>query len=124
MTLSRSHTIDASDKILGRLAVEAALLLRGKDAPDFDPGRAPHVRVTVVHTDRIRVTGKKAGQKLYRRHSGYPGGLKEETYAHLFSRDSRAVLRQAVLGMLPKNRLRRRHMKNLILHKGAASERA
>lgn len=122
MTVSH-HVIDATDEILGRLAVHIALRLRGKDAADFNPGGAPHVRVTVTHTDRIRVTGKKADQKLYRRHSGYPGGLKEESYARLFARDSRAVLRHAVSGMLPKNRLRARMMKNLILYKGVASKR-
>lgn len=113
------HTIDASDKILGRLASEIALLLRGKENPRFDPARLTAQRVRVYNTDKIRVTGMKMQQKLYRRHSGYPGNLKEEKLGSLMARDSRIVLKKAVMGMLPKNRLRKAWIRNLVMRKGA-----
>lgn len=111
------YTIDAADKIVGRLATEVADMLQGKNAPSFDPARESGNRVTVYNTDRMRTTGRKMEQKLYRHHSGYPGGLKEETLERLHRRDSRLVLRHAVNGMLPKNRLRARMLKNLTLLK-------
>jgi len=114
------RNIDATGKILGRLAVEVATALQGKTAPDFDPARLSGNRVLVYNTDRIRVTGKKPLQKLYRHHSGYPGGLKEESLARVMARDSCVAVRHAVAGMLPKNRLRPRMLKNLILRKGPA----
>ncbi len=112
------HKIDATDKILGRLATEVALLLRGKKKPSFDPARPIYQRVVVINTDKIRVTGKKLEQKLYRRHSGYPGALKEEKLKDLMRRDSRRVVEQAVSGMLPKNRSRKNFLRNLVLKKG------
>lgn len=112
------RTIDARNKILGRLAVEIATFLRGKDDPHFDPAKFSASKVSVYNTDAIRVTGKKMRQKLYRRHTGYPGGLVEESLERLMIRDSREVLRRAVAGMLPKNRLRPRMLKNLMLYKG------
>lgn len=115
------NTIHAEGKIVGRLASQIAMILRGKMTPDFLPNRAGNEKVVVLHTDRMRVTGgSKPLQKMYRRHSGYLGHLKEETLEHLMKRDSRQVLRHAVSGMLPKNRLRARMLKNLILHKGEA----
>ncbi|MBI3630939.1 MAG: 50S ribosomal protein L13 [Candidatus Sungbacteria bacterium] len=111
--------MNADGRILGRLASEAALLLRGKTSPDFAPHRLPGQRVVITHTDGMRFTGRaKPLQKLYRRHSGRLGNLKEESLGHLMTRDSRMVLRHAVSGMLPKNRLRKRLMRNLILFKG------
>ncbi len=112
------QTVDASGKILGRLAGEIAMTLQGKTTPDFDPARLSKNKVTVYNTDRIRVTGKKSLQKLYRHHSGYPGGLKEESLERMLLRDSRVAVRHAVTGMLPKNRLRPRMLKNLLLYKG------
>lgn len=112
------YTIDAKNKILGRLATEIAMTLRGKNAPSFVPNRLSGNRVLVYNTDAIRVTGKKMEGKIYRRYSGYPGGQKEETLARVMARDSRLALRRAVLGMLPKNRLRARMIKNLMLYKG------
>jgi len=113
------YKIDASEKILGRLASEVAILLRGKNGPQFNPARLSGNRVIVFNTDRIHVTGKKLLQKLYRRHSGYHGGLKEVQLKDLMARDSRLVLRHAVWGMLPKNRSRKVVITHLILHKGA-----
>lgn len=112
------YKIDATNKILGRLATEVAILLRGKNSPRFNPAEFPSHRVSVYNTDKIRVTGRKMLQKLYRRHSEYIGGLKEEKLKERLARDSRMVLRDAVLGMLPKNRLRRIFIKNLLLFKG------
>lgn len=118
MNTITSQNIDASGKILGRLAGEIVMTLQGKTAPDFDPAQLSKNKVAVYNTDHIRVTGKKPLQKLYRHHSGYPGGLKEETLERMLARDSRVVLRHAVAGMLPKNRLRPRMLKNLTLYKG------
>lgn len=112
------YKIDATNKVLGRLASEVAVLLRGKNDPSFDPSRASDNKVVVNNTDKIAVTGRKMVQKLYRRHSGYHGGLKEERLRDLMARDSRLALRKAVLGMLPKNKLRAKFIRNLILHKG------
>lgn len=113
------YRIDADNKILGRVAVEAANLLRGKNHPKFDPQKMGTSRVTIINTDKIRVTGAKLTAKLYRRHSGYPGGLKEERLADVLAKDSRRVIRMAVLGMLPKNKLRSRVIRHLVLLKGA-----
>lgn len=112
-------TINAEGKILGRLASEVAMLLRGKDSPDFAPHRLPTRKITVLHTDAMRVTGRKMKQKMYRTHSGYLGNLKEEKLMDMMARDSRLALRHAVTGMLPKNRLRRQFLRNLLLVKGA-----
>lgn len=109
------YKIDAKNEILGRLAVKIANLLRGKDKPTFDPARFSGNKVVVLNVDAIRVTGKKLVQKKYRRHSGYPGGFKEETLQDLNRRDLRKALRRAVLGMLPKNRLRSIWIRNLEL---------
>lgn len=111
------YTFDATGKVIGRLATEVANALQGKNDPRFDPARLSGNRVTVRNTDRLRSTGRKPEQKLYRRHSGYPGGLKEESLERLLARDSRLVMRHAVNGMLPKNRLRARMLKNLTLVK-------
>ncbi|MBI2640642.1 MAG: 50S ribosomal protein L13 [Candidatus Sungbacteria bacterium] len=109
------YKIDATDKILGRLATEVSILLRGKNNPGFDPAKFTANRVIISNTDKIRVSGKKLTQKLYRRHSGFHGGLREEKLRELLARDSCEVLRKAVMGMLPKNKLRARYIKNLIL---------
>ncbi len=113
------YRIDADNKILGRVAVEAANLLRGKNHPSFDPQKIGTNRVTITNTDKIRVTGTKLTTKLYRRHSGYPGGLREERLGDILAHDSRRAIRMAVLGMLPKNKLRSRVIRHLVLLKGS-----
>lgn len=118
MAIQSAILINAEGKVLGRLASEIAVILRGKDNPHFTPHILNPERVIVTHTDAIRVTGRKPSQKLYRRHSGYLGNLKEETLDNLMRRDSRVALRHAVTGMLPKNRLRRKILTHLILFKG------
>ncbi len=112
--------IDASGKVLGRLATEVAKLLMGKNSASFEYRKPGEVRVIVKNSDNIRVTGKKSDQKLYRHHTGFHGGLKETRYADLFAKDSRKVLEHAVSGMLPKNKLRVVRMKNLKIYPGEA----
>jgi len=116
------QTIDASGKILGRLAIQIAVLLRGKQKIGWLPYLEPKNKVVVFNTDKIRVTGKKMKQKLYIYHTGYPGGLKKEALERKFHRDSRQVLQAAVYGMLPKNRTRDKIIKNLKLYKGGIKE--
>jgi len=116
----KEYKLNAAGKILGRLASEVAVLLRGKNSAKFLPHITPQNEVTVFNIDKIKVTGKKMKQKIYRHHSGYPGGLKEESLKNLFERDSRKVLRRAVYGMLPRNRTRDKTIKNLKLYKGEA----
>jgi len=112
------HVIDADDAVLGRVATEAATLLRGKHKPTF----APHVdtgdHVIVVNASKLRVSERKATGKLYYRHSGYPGGLRSESLEHLLDRDPEKVVRRAVRGMLPKSRLGRRQLKKLRVYAG------
>ena len=110
--------IDAAGKILGRLASEVAIILRAKNEPRFDPSKTSGNVVTVYNLDKIKDTGKKMTQKLYRRHSGYIGNLKEEKLQDFMRRDSRQVFKKAVMGMLPKNKLRAKFVKNLLLTRG------
>lgn len=114
----KEYKIDAAGKILGRLATEAAVLLRGKNQANFLPYLTAQNRVVIFNTDKIKVTGKKMEQKLYIHHTGYAKGLRQESLQKLLARDSREVLRRAVYGMLPKNRTRDKIIKNLKLFKG------
>ncbi len=109
----KTNTIDANGKVLGRLAVEIARLLRGKDKPDFMPHKDEGDFVVVKNVKKIKVTGKKMKQKVYYRYSGYPGGLKEIPMEKLFKERPQEVLKRAVWGMLPKNKLRAKMMKRL-----------
>lgn len=112
------HVIDATDVTLGRLAVTAATLLRGKHKAIF----APHVDtgdfVIVVNASRIALTGKKATDKMSYRHSGRPGGLRAVPMGELIAKDPRKAVEQAVWGMLPKNRLSRQVIKKLKVYAG------
>lgn len=109
--------IDADGEVLGRLAVRAAIILRQKDTPGFLPYLMPTQKVIVYNTDKIRVTGRKYEDKIYYHHSGYPGGLKETPLKDELERDSREVVRRAIYGMLPKNKLRDKIIRNLTLFK-------
>ena len=109
----KTHTIDAANKILGRLATEIAVLLRGKNKTDFAPNKDIGDFVVVENIKKIRVTGKKSENKIYYHHTGYLGGLKETPFKKLFKRDPGEVLKKAVFGMLPKNRLRAKQIKRL-----------
>ena len=112
------HIIDASDVVLGRLASHAATLLRGKHKPIY----APHVDtgdfVVVINAEKISVTGQKRSEKMYYRHSGFPGGLKSRTLNDMLERRPEEVIRLAVKGMLPRNRLGRKQLTKLKVYAG------
>jgi large subunit ribosomal protein L13 len=107
------HVIDASGKILGRLATQIANLLMGKHKPIYVPYLDTGDYVIVLNAAKVRVTGKKAKQKTYYRHSGYPGGLKAETFEKMLAAHPTRVIEHAVKGMLPHNRLGRAMFKKL-----------
>lgn len=109
----KTHIIDATNKVLGRLAAEIAILLRGKHKPDFFPYKDMGDFVVVKNVDKIRISGKKMEKKRYFRHTGYLGGLKEISLKRLFKTNPSQVLKKAVLGMLPKNKLRAKQIKRL-----------
>lgn len=113
-----THTFDASKEPLGRLASKAAVLLMGKDKPSFERHVKEPARVTIVNSDQLILTGKKLQNKTYYRHSGYIGHLKEVTAERMKRIDSRRMMKMAVAGMLPKNKLRAKLMKNLAIYKG------
>ena len=113
-----TYTFDASGESLGRLASKAAMALMGKTSPSFAPHRVSRARVIVRHSDALLLTGKKWTQKRYFRHSGYIGHLKSREAGQMRDRDSRQIIRLAVLGMLPKNKLRKERIKNLIIYRG------
>ena len=108
------YHIDADKKILGRLASDIALILQGKKSPTYERNRVSNDKVYVKNIAGIVVTGNKAEQKIYYHHTGYVGHLKELTYEQKFDKDPKAVLRQAVRKMLPKNFLNQQRIKNLI----------
>src|SRR5438445_13891015 len=110
--------VDAAGKTLGRLATQIADLLRGKGKPTFTPHVDVGDFVVVVNAEKIRVTGNKLAAKRYYRHSGYPGGLRSRTLAEQLARRPTEVLRTAVKGMLPKNRLARRQITKLKIYAG------
>lgn len=101
------HLVDAEGQILGRLATEVAVLLRGKHKPTFTPHMDTGDFVIVVNAEKIQVTGKKVQDKLYRRHSGYPGGLKTQNLSDVAARHPERLIENAVRGMLPKGNLGR-----------------
>ncbi|HPL55921.1 MAG TPA: 50S ribosomal protein L13 [bacterium] len=113
MAARKTHKIDASGKVLGRLAVEIAKLLRGKDRVDFTLNTDKGDQVVVFNCDKVKITGRKIETKKYYRHSGYIGNLKEKSYTQT---PSDKVLYSAVKGMLPDNRLRQRWLKRLKLY--------
>ena len=112
------HVIDAQGKTLGRLSSEIAVLLQGKHKPTFVPYMNTGDFVVVVNAEKVRVTGNKLEQKVYYRHSGYHGGLKEQTLSELLQRTPTRVIKKAVKGMLPKNTVGRRMLSRLKLYKG------
>ena len=112
------YVVDAEGKHLGRLATEIVRVLRGKNKPQYTPHVDVGDFVIVVNADRVAVTGKKAEQRVYRRHSGYPGGMKETSYQQILARKPTEVLRKAVYGMMPKTRLARKQFKKLKIYAG------
>jgi large subunit ribosomal protein L13 len=112
------HVIDASDKILGRLATQVASLLMGKHKPTFSTHLDTGDFVVILNADKVRVTGKKAKQKIYYRHSGYPGGLKSNSLEKMMQTNPTRVIEYAVKGMLPHNRLGASMIKKLKVYVG------
>lgn len=112
------YIVDAADQRLGRLATQIAMTLRGKNKPNFTPFMDTGDFVIVINAEKVAVTGKKRTQKLYRRHSGRPGGMKTETFAKLQSRLPERIIEQAVKGMLPKNTLGRQLFTKLKVYAG------
>jgi large subunit ribosomal protein L13 len=112
--------VDAKDQVLGRLATKVARLLIGKDKPSFTPYLDSGDHVVVINADKIKMTGNKIEQKMYYSHSGYPGGLKEVPAKRVRQAKPEWVVREAIVGMLPKNKLRARRAKKLRVYRDAA----
>jgi len=110
--------VDAENQTLGRLATEVASVLRGKNKPNFTPHLDTGDFVVVVNAEKIRVSGNKATQKLYRRHSGRPGGMKVETFQRLQDRLPERIVEKAIKGMLPHNALGRQLFRKLKVYRG------
>jgi large subunit ribosomal protein L13 len=112
------YVVDARDKVLGRAATQIALMLMGKDKPDYTPHIDNGAGVIVLNCGKVRVTGKKDVNKVYKRFSGYPGGQKETVYKEMIAKKPDYILRHAVKGMLPKNKIGSQMLKRLKLYKG------
>ncbi|MEM8829411.1 MAG: 50S ribosomal protein L13 [Cyanobacteria bacterium P01_G01_bin.19] len=113
------YVVDAEGQRLGRLATEIAMILRGKKKPSYTPNMDTGDFVVVINAEKVVVTGKKNEQKLYRRHSGRPGGMKVETFDQLQNRIPERIVEKAVKGMLPKNALGRKLFTKLKVYPGA-----
>ncbi len=113
------YVVDAKDQVLGRMAARVAIILSGKHKPTYTPGVDTGDYVIIINADKVRVTGKKRENKLYYRHSLYPGGLKVETFSQLLARKPERVIELAVKRMLPKNRLGRKMFKKMKVYSGS-----
>ncbi len=111
--------IDAHDVTLGKIATKIAQILRGKDKTAYTPFFDTGDFVIIINAEKIKVTGNKKTDKIYYRHSGYPGGIKETSFAHMLDKHPDRIIRQAVKGMLPKNRLNRKILKKLKIYAGS-----
>ncbi len=112
------YVVDATGKVLGRLASRIAAILRGKHKPIYSPHLDCGDCVIVINADKIKLTGKKWDKKIYYWHTGYPGGLKQRTAREIFQKRPEELIIRAVRGMLPKNKLRDRMMKHLKVYAG------
>lgn len=117
-TNRRWYHVDARGKVLGRLATRLAVVLMGKDRPEYTPHVDTGAYVVVTNAEKIRLTGKKLTQKVYRRYSGYPGGLKETPVQKMLQKRPERVIREAVRRMLPKNKLGAQMLKKLKVYAG------
>jgi len=115
----RWYVVDAADQTLGRLASRIARVLEGKNKPTFTPSMDSGDHVIVLNAARVAVTRDKRDSKVYVRHSGYPQGFKQETLGHLLDRRPEEVIRRAVKGMLPRNRLGAQQLRKLKIYAGA-----
>lgn len=110
------HTIDATNQSLGRIATQVAALLNGKNTVTFVKNKVANVHVEVIHASKLNVTGKKMKESVHKRYSGYPGGLTQESLTHVVAKKGYAeLIRHAVEGMLPKNKLQKSRMKLLTI---------
>ena len=116
------YVVDATDMVLGRLASQVAMVLRGKNKPTFTPNVDTGDYVIIINADKVRLTGKKLEKKYYRYHTGYIGGLKEVQYKKLMAEKPEFVVYKAVKGMLPKNSLGAAMLKKVRVYKGAEHE--
>nr|WP_205544240.1 50S ribosomal protein L13 [Rubrobacter indicoceani] len=112
------HVVDAQGANLGRLATEVAMVLRGKRKAQYTPHVDTGDFVVVVNAGKVQVTGRKAEQKMYRRHTGYPGGLKEMNYEEMQQKKPEEIIKKAVKGMMPRTRLGRQQLKKLKVYAG------
>ena len=112
--------VDAENKVLGRVCSEIAKVIRGKHKANYTPHVDCGDNVIVINADKVRLTGKKLDDKVYTRHTGYPGGQRFRTPRELFAKNPRGVVESAVRGMLPKNRLGRKLFNNLHVYAGAS----
>ena len=110
--------VDAEGAVLGRLATQIAMILRGKNKPQFTPNSDCGDFVVVINADKVQLTGNKANQKVYYRHSGYNGGLKAESFRQAMAKHPEQVIERAVRGMLPKTTLGRQQLKKLKVYAG------
>ncbi|MGC8549497.1 MAG: 50S ribosomal protein L13 [Acidobacteriaceae bacterium] len=110
--------VDASGKTLGRLATEAARVLSGKNSPKYTPFMDMGDHLIVINAEKIRLTGLKSQQKVYRRYTGFPGGLREESFVRLLQRRPEKIVEEAIKGMLPKTKLGRKMASKLNVYKG------
>lgn len=117
---SQWFVLDASNQVLGRLATKAARILIGKDKASFTPYLDSGDHLVIINANKIRMTGNKIDQKIYYSHSGYPGGLKEVPAKRIRESKPEWIIREAILGMLPKNKLRARRAKKLRVYRDAA----
>lgn len=118
------YVVDAEGMVLGRLAAQVAMILRGKNKPTFTPNVDTGDHVIVVNCDKVKLTGKKAEQKFYRYHTGYVGGLKEVRYDKLMATKPEFVVTKAVKGMLPKNSIGRQMISKLFVYSGPEHKHA
>ena len=112
------YLIDCSGKKLGRLSVQIANILRGKNKPEYTPNSDVGDFVVLINAERVEISGNKSKDKIYFKHTGYPGNLKEINFQDLLNKDPEKVLRNAVKGMLPKNRLNRKIINKLKVYSG------
>ena len=118
------YILDADGKTLGRLCTEAAMILRGKKKPTYTPFLDTGDYVIIINASKVQVTGNKGTDKIYKHHTGYPGGLKEATVDEMMAKDPEEVIRHAVKGMMPKGPLGRQMFKKLKVYAGAEHNHA
>lgn len=120
-TISRNwYLVDAEGEILGRLASNVAKILRGKNKPDFTPHVNSGDKVVIINAEKIRLTGNKLSDKVYIRHTGYPGGQRFTTPREILSKKPENLIIEAIRGMMPKSRLRKEYLKNLFVYTGTS----